>query len=321
MPKLKLAVYWGSGCGGCDVSVLDIDEKILKVGELADIVLWPLAADPKYDDVEKMADNFIDLCLFNGSIRNSENREMAEVLRRKSKILVSYGSCACFGGIPGLGNFTNREDTFNCVYLDSESTENKDRVIPKTSSQVPEGELTLPKYFNTVYTLDQIVDVDYYLPGCPPTTELIWTAIEAIVSGNLPPKGTTIAATKTVCDECTKKREGKKVKEYKRLVNVEIDPEICLMEQGIVCCGPATRGGCGALCLNVNMPCRGCFGPTDSNIDQGAQLVGAIASKIDSDDPEEIKNIIDKLVDPAGTFYRFSLPDSMLMRKKEEVKK
>ncbi len=321
MPKLKLAVYWAAACGGCDVAVLDVDEKILQVAEAADIVFWPLAADPKYKDVEKMEDGSIDVCLFNGAIRNSENHEMAELLRRKSKILVAFGSCSSFGGIPGLANLTNREEAFNCVYFESVSTGNQGKVVPKTSCQVPEGELTLPKYYNTVYTLDQVVDVDYYLPGCPPTTELVMKAIETIVSGDLPPKGSVIAGTKTLCDECSKKKEGKKIKEYKRLVEVEIDPEICLLEQGIVCCGPATREGCGAICPSVNMPCRGCFGPTDNNIDQGAQLVGALASIIDSNDPEEIRKITGKLVDPAGTFYRFSLPGSMLMRKREEIKK
>ncbi len=318
MPKLKLAVYWTAACGGCDVAILDINEKILKVGEAADIVLWPLAADPKYSDVKAMDDDTIDVCLFHGAIRNGENREMAELLRRKSKILVAFGSCSCFGGIPGLSNFFNRDEIFQRVYLESESTGNPDRIVPATTVRVREGELTLPEFYNTVCTLDQVVDVDYYLPGCPPPVDLIWKAIEAIVGGNLPPKSTVIAGAKTLCDECTRKKEDKRVTKFKRPVEVNIDPEICLLEQGIVCCGPATRGGCGGRCTAANMPCRGCFGPTERVMDQGAKLVGALASIIDSNDAEQVRKISHLLTDPAGTFYRFSLPDSMLRRKREE---
>src|SRR5512137_126556 len=104
-PKLKLAVYWGAACGGCCVSVLDVHETLLTVIEHAELVFWPIALDTKYADVEAMEDKSIDLCLFNGAVRNSENEHMAHVLRAKSKVLVAYGSCAHMGGIPGLANF------------------------------------------------------------------------------------------------------------------------------------------------------------------------------------------------------------------------
>ena len=108
-PKLKMAVYWGSACGGCCVSVLDVHEKILDVVAAADLVFWPLALDFKYQDVRDMPDKHIDLTLFNGAIRSSENEKMAKLLRRKSKILVAYGSCAHMGGIPGLANFQQKK--------------------------------------------------------------------------------------------------------------------------------------------------------------------------------------------------------------------
>jgi len=122
--KLKLAVYWGSACGGCCVSVLDIHEKLFDVVEAADLVFWPIAMDVKYKDVENMPDESIDITLFNGAIRNSENTHLAMVLRKKSKILIAYGSCSHLGGIPGLANFSNREQIFERVYKQSESTNN-----------------------------------------------------------------------------------------------------------------------------------------------------------------------------------------------------
>src|SRR5512141_504858 len=121
MPKTKLqiAIYWGAACGGCDVAVLDTDEFILDVAALADIRLWPIATDGKYADVEALADSELDVTLFNGAVRNSENEHVAKLLRRKSKILVAFGSCAHMGGIPGLANQVTREEMSTRAYLDT----------------------------------------------------------------------------------------------------------------------------------------------------------------------------------------------------------
>ncbi|TRO50378.1 oxidoreductase, partial [Candidatus Bathyarchaeota archaeon] len=100
--KLQLAFYWAASCGGCEIAVLDIDEKILDVINIADILFWPVAIDTKYKDVENMADNHIDICFFNGSIRTEEQEHIAKLLRKKSKYLIAFGACAVNGGIPGL---------------------------------------------------------------------------------------------------------------------------------------------------------------------------------------------------------------------------
>ena len=94
MSKLKLALYWAASCGGCEIGQLQIGEKLLKLVEVADIVFWPVAIDVKYKDVEAMADKSIDVCLFNGGIRNSEQEHLAKMLRNKSKVLIAYGACA-----------------------------------------------------------------------------------------------------------------------------------------------------------------------------------------------------------------------------------
>jgi len=157
--------------------------------------------------------------------------------------------------------------------------------------------------------LDEVVEVDYYLPGCPPHYERVAEVIDVIVSGKLPPKGSVVGAKdKALCEECPRERKEKRIKEFKRPQFFQDDGKTCLLEQGLVCLGPATRGGCGARCINVNMPCRGCYGPLPEAIDQGASALSAIASIIDSNDPEEIQKIIDQILDPAGYFYRFGLP-------------
>ena len=317
-PKIKLAVYWAASCGGCCVSVLDVHEKLFDVVAAADLVFWPIALDTKYKDVEAMEDGFIDVTLFNGAVRNSENEHMAKLLRQKSKILVAYGSCSHMGGIPGLANFTTKKALFERVYHTSESTENPDKIVPQPEYKVDEGVLEIPVFYNDVRTLDQVVDVDYYLPGCPPQTERLVEVFMAIVTGaELPPPGSVVGALeKTQCDECPRKKtENKKVKRFYRPFEIEDDGETCFLEQGVICMGPATRGGCGVRCIEGNAPCRGCYGPPADVPDPGAKMMSAIGTMIDSDDPEEILRIIDTIDDPAGTFYRFSLPGSLLRRK------
>ncbi len=316
--KGKLAIYWAASCGGCEIAILAIDEKILKVAEAFDIVFWPCAADGKVRDVEKMEDGEIDLCLFNGSIRTSEQEYMAQLLRRKSKVLVAFGSCASEGCIPGLANLNTKEEIFSTVYDETPSTDNPNKVRPQHKTEMPEGTLYLPVFYDTVRTLDQVVNVDYYLPGCPPEAEQIWAALTAILEGNLPPAGSVIGPKTTVCDECPRKRSEKKIKKFKRVWEVIPDEETCLLEQGLICCGPATRAGCNARCPTVNSPCIGCYGENEGVHDYGARLMAALASVIDSDDPEEIQQIIEEgIPDPVGTFYRFSLPKSLLRRKKK----
>jgi F420-non-reducing hydrogenase small subunit len=315
--KGKLALYWAASCGGCEIAVLAIDEKILDVAALFDIVFWPVAIDAKVHDVEQMDDGSIDVCLFNGGIRTSEQEYMAELLRKKSKVLVAFGSCAHEGCIPGLANVNNRRQIFKTVYHDTPSTENPDNIEPQHKTATPEGELYLPVFYDTLRTLDQTVPVDYYLPGCPPEVERIWDAITAIVSGQLPPPGSVIGVDTTVCQECKRTRQEKKVKKFYRPWEIIPDETTCLLEQGLLCCGIATRAGCGAKCPQVNSPCIGCYGPNEGVHDFGARMMTALASMIDSNDPEEIDRIIrDGIPDPVGSFYRFGLAGSQLRRSK-----
>lgn len=326
--KPKFGMYWAASCGGCEIAVLNIGDKLLVVDEVFDVVFWPCAADFKYEDVRNYPDGYIDLCLFNGAIRSSENEELAHLLRQKSKVLVAFGSCAYEGCIPALSNLTSKEATFQAVYLDNLSTNNPEGILPQPVTQVPEGELDIPVFYNTVKALDQVVPVDYYIPGCPPEPHQIWAVLEAVVGAltagaELPPVGSIIGAGNVaVCEECPLEKHEKHIERFYRPYEITPEPELCLLEQGIVCMGPATRSGCGALCPQVGMGCRGCYGPLDGVEDQGAMMLTAAASVIDvgkiGDDEAKLERqldeVMDTIADPAGTFYRFSLAHSILHR-------
>lgn len=326
MAKPKVAFYWCASCGGCEETVVDLNEDLLKVADAVDIVLWPVALDFKRKDVEALDDGEIAVSFINGAVRLEEQEEMVKLLRQKSGLVVAFGSCSHLGGIPGLGNFCNRETIFNRAYKEVPSVENPEGTVPQKSVKLEIGELTLPEFYDTVKTLDQTIPVDYYLPGCPPPPDSVMNAVNAILSGQLPEKGAVLAPDKALCDTCPRnetKPEKLSIKEIKRPWEIKIDPEKCFLVQGLICNGPFTRSGCGETCIKANMPCRGCFGPTSGVADQGAKGLSMIASILGLEEEErlteeDVAKLVDGVADPAGTFYRFSLPSSLLQRKRME---
>lgn len=319
--KPKVALYWCASCGGCEEAVVDLAEKILDVVSLVDIVFWPVALDFKVSDVEALPDGSITASLINGGVRLTEQKEIVELLRRKSKFVIAYGACSAWGGVPGLGNLYDRDELLSRAYLETPSTENPDKTLPAPKVH-REVELELPELLPRVKPIDQVIDVDYYVPGCPPTPDVTWRALEALLTGNLPPKGSVIGASdRALCYECKlneTKPEKVLIKEVKRPHQVIPDPEKCLLTQGLLCLGPATRGGCGALCINANMPCTGCFGPLDRVEDHGAKALSFVASILDYQDEEELRKALQAWPDPVGTLYRYSLPASSLRGKVEK---
>jgi F420-non-reducing hydrogenase small subunit len=316
--KPKVAVYWLGACGGCDETIVDLNEALLDVASAVEIVLWPIALDFKYSRIHSIADKGIALSIISGSVRNSEHREMAELLRQKSQTVLAFGACACYGGTPGLANFRGKEDIFNWVYRDAPTVVNPQGAYPQPTSRVDGKGLTLPEFYEHVYTLDQIITVDYYLPGCPPPAELVSTSIKAVLTGDLPPKGSSLAPRKALCDTCPrnkKKPQRIEIGEIKRIHAVEASPDLCFLAEGFICLGPATRGGCGETCIRINIPCRGCFGPVPGVIGQGPKYLSTLTSLIKAERDEDIKEIIDSIDDPAGYFYRFTQPASILGQK------
>jgi F420-non-reducing hydrogenase small subunit len=317
MSKPKIAFYWCASCGGCEEAVVDLNEAVLDVVAVFDIVFWPVALDFKRYDIEALPDKSIAVSFINGAIRNSEQFEMVEMLRSKSQTVVAFGSCAHLGGIPGLANITNRAEILEEVYSKSPAVVNENGNAPREEIQVPEGMLELPSLWDTVKTLNQAIDVDYYLPGCPPPVKIIKAAVDAIVKGELPPKGSVLAPDIALCEECPRKDtkpEKILLKEFKRPHEMNVDPEQCLLTQGLLCLGMVTRKGCDAACINANMPCTGCMGPISRARDFGAKALSSVASLADSNDEAEIAKILGRIVDPLGTFYRYSLPASMIHR-------
>lgn len=322
MPKnKKIAVYSATGCRACEQAIADIHYQVSSLTRGSEFCFWPYLLGSQWSDLEKEAE--IDVCFFCGAIRTGSDRQAAFKLREKSRLMIACGACAAYGGLPGLANLTLNQAGQGSL----EETETGKNQVGE-DHQGPD----LPQMEERVSTLHQCVEVDYFIPGCPPRQNFLWAAIQAIVyetesplrlsfsalrlpadmaqaitSGVLPPKGSVFSGERAVCASCSRTKEKKQFKNFYRPLQKDPDQGRCLLEQGFICQGIVTREGCGGVCTAAGLPCRGCFGKTDGVLDPGPKMISALSSTIDSDDPKEIAAMADQMVDLAGTIYRYTL--------------
>ncbi|WP_409200515.1 F420-non-reducing hydrogenase subunit MvhG [Methanobrevibacter sp. DSM 116169] len=302
--KAKIGTMWLGGCSGCHLSIADFHESLLDVMELAEFEFSPVLMDTKYDEVPEL-----DVLIVEGGIRNEENRELAEMLNEKAKFVISYGTCACYGGIPGLGNLSTVDELEQEAYVNSVTTINPDKIIPNED---------VPKLESRVRPLSDAMDIDLNVPGCPPRSDVVAQAVLALLKGESIELPTT-----NLCEVCPREKppEGLAMDFIKRQFEVGVpEKDLCLISQGLVCMGPATVSLCGAECPSIAIQCRGCYGPTAKVSDQGAKMISAIASDygVEEDktvDPEEVANQLDDIV---GTFYTYTLPAALVPAKMQK---
>lgn len=164
--KIRLATAWLGGCSGCHMSFLDLDERLIDVMEVADLVYSPIA------DVKEFPEN-VDVCLVEGAVANVDHVKLAQEIRARSKIVVSFGDCAVTGNVTSLRNKLGVDDLLNEVYQNGPGS-------------VPRGDETdeiVPRLIERVLPLHQLIHVDAFIPGCPPDPERIWAAVSALLRG------------------------------------------------------------------------------------------------------------------------------------------
>jgi F420-non-reducing hydrogenase small subunit len=277
---VKVASEWLNSCSGCEISIVDMGERLLEVLKVAEFVHLPALMDHKYfgqlGNGRRIDIPEADVGIISGGIRNEEHMEVAEEMRRKCKIVIALGTCATHGGIPALSNSYTSEALLERCF----STETTDR--PETYPA--DG---VPPLLDRCYALDEKITVDHYLPGCPPHPDHIFNSLAALVDGKMPQ-----LPTKSVCDTCPTLRIGKgELKQVRRFLQPPqygdpgepIDKMRCLLEQGLLCMGPVTRAGCGGdsitpRCISARVPCRGCYGPVRQEGNQLLDMLNALAS-------------------------------------------
>ena len=328
MKKKTLGIFYGKTCSGCDVQLLDLGEKFVKLLEYYDLVFWSLAVDTKFDELDKI--ERIDVAIIHGSIRTDEQKERLKYVREKSDVLVAFGTCACYGGIIGLANLLFKDDVLKIVYAQAPSTVNPEHVVPSPITPINDAKLKLPALEPWVQPLSAFVHVEVFVPGCPPPVnsieELATFLINYAKTGEKPTRSIIIAEEKSLCDVCPRNPKASRkiiIPKFRRLHEVKIDENKCFLEQGIICLGPVTRAGCDARCIKANVPCRGCMGPAPNVIDMASKFITSIASLVEIDkermySDEELIKKLEEIPDPAGYFSRFTLPSGLI---KHRVKK
>ena len=303
MEKPKIVFTWTSSCGGCEESLLDLGPELVELDRRAEIVFWPIALDHKRDRLERLEKGELLVSWINGAIRLDEQEETVRLLREKSRFIVAHGACAHLGGVVGLGNLFKPEEILN-----GRGGASPQGPVPENPGidAVP----SLPVLTSRVMPLDQVIPVDYYIPGCPPTPECNRQVLTDILEDRLPPPGQVFGEAKALCYYCPRK-ESQPLKisgdHFFRLHQKTWDPDRCFLAEGLICLGPATRGGCAARCLAANMPCRGCFGPPDPAPDPGSRVLSFLAALSGATDEAAFKIFRDSWIDPVGLAYLYSL--------------
>ena len=320
MSKFKFAMYWAGSCGGCEIALLEIKEKIIEVDQNYDVVFWPAAADFKYKDLEAYDDGFIDVCLFNGCVRNSENEHIANVLRAKSKVLVAFGACATMGGIPGLANLAERPG------------DQGPRLHAEPVGRQPRQGLPAGAPHGARGRARPAAHVRHRQDARPDRRRRLLHA--RLPARSAPdrrrarrrhrrPQGRGCAAgqgrdhrrrAQVVLRRMQARQRRKEDRRLQAHLGVPPRSREVPARAGRHLHGPGDRRRLRGALHQRGHACRGCYGPPEGVVDQGAKMLSTLASIVDAPDPDEIARIAATVPDPVGTFYRFGLASSLLRR-------
>ena len=241
---VKVAFMQLSSCWGCHQSLLNAHLGLLPILPALDIVYWPAVVDFKHESLVERPDGDVLVGFIEGVARTKEDTENAKLMRQKCAIIVAIGACSCYGSVAGLANLYDEEELVKRKFTETESITNKK---PKEPTK------NVPGFEDFIVNVDDIVNVDVFIPGCPPTTNNIIAAISFLLTlvGEGP---STLDKKACVCDTCELKNDG------------------CFLSENILCYGAITAAGCNLMCPNNGDICYGCFKSTDKPGEKVIQL-------------------------------------------------
>jgi F420-non-reducing hydrogenase small subunit len=237
--KARVSIEWLSGCSGCELGIVDLHEKLLEVLDEIELVRMPILMDTKeYVDA--------DVGLITGSIRTEHDVHAAHAMRKSCKSIVAFGTCPVYGG-PHSSAYAHTNDEL----LDGSFRNNPTTVTHEVPTDVP-------KLLARNRPLDSEIEVDLYIPGCPPDATYIFEGLLSVVRG----RATTIGR-RSVCFHCNRTMRKTETATLRRAFDGDFDPELCFRSQGCLCFGSVTLDRCMAPCMKVGVPCFSCGGPSE----------------------------------------------------------
>ncbi len=292
MSKLRLNTEWLCACGGCHVGIVDLHEKLLDILGAVDILHCPVLTDIK-DRPEA------ELGIITGAVRNEHDREAALDMRAKCKSIIAFGTCAVYGGLSAASLAHSREEILDSVYVNNRTTRGK----PPSKKVSPLEHQVLP--------VDEVIDVDLYLPGCPPHASYIFDALLSLVKGR-PVK----AGDENVCARCKREMTITETQNLATLNEYVPDNEVCFLSQGTVCLGSVTLDRCLAPCPRKGVPCSGCAGPTMQVLTEpNRDIRTEVAERMASMTNIKHETIVKAMEQSAKTHYAYAMATRMVGEK------
>lgn len=293
MAKVPVSFEWLSGCSGCELGIVDLHERLLKVLDSIEIARLPILADIK--EYPKAAVGVI-----TGALRTKHDVECAERMRETCDAILAFGTCAVYGGPQGSGYAHTLDELIEGVYTKNPTT--------VTHFLPSEG---VPELLDELKPLDAAIDVDLYLPGCPPHANYIFEALTALVEGREPEFG-----PQNVCYKCTRFMRHTEADKIKRIHEIDLDPDLCFLSQGVVCLGSATLDRCLASCPRHGVPCTGCGGPSESIIlEPQKDLRTEIATRMSMMTKIPKVDIVKDIERQAKTHYAYAMASPIFRQK------
>lgn len=293
MSEVTINTEWLSDCSGCHIAIVDLHEKILNVLQAVKIQRCPVLTDIKDYPHATVG-------LVSGAIRNEHDRHAAIEMRKACDIVIAWGSCAVFGGPAGAGNIHTPAEIGKAVYLEN-----------KTTIAAPVPNLEVSTLESVVSPLDSVIDVDLYLPGCPPHPAFVFESLTALVEGRQPEVN-----KRSVCAKCKRAMEKTEVSEIQPNFGGMPNAEQCFLSQGYTCMGSVTIDRCLAPCPTNGVPCTGCAGATmqiltEPNRDIRTEIAERMSrlTKIDKN------TIITSLEHASKSHYSYTMATSMIGKK------
>lgn len=167
--KPRLATVWLGGCSGCHMSFLDLDERLIDLAGRVQLLASPLTDFKEFPEA--------DITLVEGAVVNEENLENIRTIRARTRILISFGDCAVTGNVPAMRNLFGLEDVLDRAYRETATVVNG----------IPVGNSAVPRLLPRVHPVHEVVKVDYFLPGCPPSADEIFHLVTALLDGSALP--------------------------------------------------------------------------------------------------------------------------------------